>query len=308
MLQPGRHANTADYRYGFQGQEMDDEVKGEGNSINYKFRMHDPRVGRFFAVDPLSPQYPHYSPYSFSGNKVIAFIELEGLEEFSLETHMSMTNGNPALGVTSYVFDWYNDKAKDKVDAAGRGLDNFLHNIAPVRPVTQEEQKLIDEAGGNWEYLKQTPSRLRELPSNIANAAVKYKEVLETGTPEEKIESSVVVLGTIGAVIKGKNPSKVLVKTVKAGFNPKTGIVSWINRIKNIKIEAKLPEGFEKVTIAGSKAEVFKRKGKKEWISPDLDGHKGGVWKKASGKAENLFDKKTRDGTYNEDLSIKVGE
>lgn len=70
------------YRYGFQGQEHDDEVKGEGNSVNYKFRMHDPRIGRFFAVDPLSRSYPWYSPYSFSGNKVIAWGELEGLEEY----------------------------------------------------------------------------------------------------------------------------------------------------------------------------------------------------------------------------------
>jgi hypothetical protein len=43
--------------------------------------MHDPRLGRFFAVDPLIKSYPHYSPYSFSGNKVIAYVELEGLEE-----------------------------------------------------------------------------------------------------------------------------------------------------------------------------------------------------------------------------------
>ncbi|MCB0453735.1 MAG: hypothetical protein KDC94_12805, partial [Aequorivita sp.] len=68
---PGRHANTADYRYGFQGQEMDDEIKGEGNSLNYTFRMHDPRVGRFFAPDPLERSYPYYSPYQFSGNRVI---------------------------------------------------------------------------------------------------------------------------------------------------------------------------------------------------------------------------------------------
>ena len=60
---------------------MDDEVKGEGNSLNYTFRMHDPRVGRFFAVDPLAISYPYYTPYSFSGNKVIAFGEIEGLEE-----------------------------------------------------------------------------------------------------------------------------------------------------------------------------------------------------------------------------------
>ena len=75
------------YRYGFQGQEIDSEIKGEGNSLNYKYRMHDPRVGRFFAVDPLSPQYPHYTPYSFSGNKLIAFRELEGLEEFQAITN-----------------------------------------------------------------------------------------------------------------------------------------------------------------------------------------------------------------------------
>ena len=81
MLLPNRHGSSNEYRYGFQGQEKDDEIKGEGNSLNYTFRMHDPRVGRFFAVDPLSKNYAHYSPYMFSGNKVIAFGELEGLEE-----------------------------------------------------------------------------------------------------------------------------------------------------------------------------------------------------------------------------------
>jgi len=68
------------YSYGFQGQESDDEVKGEGNSVNYKYRMHDPRIGRFFAVDPLFKKYPHNSPYAFSENRVIDGIELEGLE------------------------------------------------------------------------------------------------------------------------------------------------------------------------------------------------------------------------------------
>ena len=80
MLLPNRHANTSDYRYGFQGQELDNEIKGEGNSVNYKFRMHDPRVGRFFAEDPLFSQYPHNSPYAFSENRVLDGIDLEGSE------------------------------------------------------------------------------------------------------------------------------------------------------------------------------------------------------------------------------------
>jgi RHS repeat-associated protein len=81
MLVPNRHGSSTAYRYGFQGQEKDDELKGEGNSLNYTFRMHDPRVGRFFAVDPLTKKYPFYSPYQFSGNRVLDAIELEGLEE-----------------------------------------------------------------------------------------------------------------------------------------------------------------------------------------------------------------------------------
>ncbi len=93
MLLPGRHGEeaSADYRYGFQGQEKDDEVKGKGNSVNYKYRMHDTRIGRFFAVDPLAPKYPHYTPYQFSGNKVIDHVELEGLEEGDPRMN---TNGN----------------------------------------------------------------------------------------------------------------------------------------------------------------------------------------------------------------------
>ena len=81
QLLPNRHGSSDNYRYGFQGQEKDDEVKGEGNSLNYKFRMHDPRVGRFFAVDPLFMEYAYNSPYAFSENTVINAVELEGLEK-----------------------------------------------------------------------------------------------------------------------------------------------------------------------------------------------------------------------------------
>ncbi|MDF3026939.1 MAG: hypothetical protein K0S23_1246 [Fluviicola sp.] len=79
-LLAGRHGNDNTYRYGFQGQERDDEIKGAGNSLNYEYRMHDPRIGRFFAIDPLAGKYPYWTPYAFSGNQVIHTVELEGLE------------------------------------------------------------------------------------------------------------------------------------------------------------------------------------------------------------------------------------
>jgi len=100
------------YRYGFQGQEIDDEVKGGNNSVNYKYRMHDPRVGRFFAIDPLEEEYPYYSPYQFSGNRVIDAIELEGAEpllaaKFLINYTVEATTDNEAVfrGVDQAVYD-----------------------------------------------------------------------------------------------------------------------------------------------------------------------------------------------------------
>lgn len=76
----GRTHQSSDYRYGFNGMEKDDEIKGEGNSVNYKYRMHDPRIGRFFAVDPISYKFPYYSPYHFTSNSPIISVDLEGLQ------------------------------------------------------------------------------------------------------------------------------------------------------------------------------------------------------------------------------------
>ncbi|MCF8374272.1 MAG: hypothetical protein K9H64_21805 [Bacteroidales bacterium] len=96
------------YRFGFQGQEKDDEIKGSGNSINYKYRMHDPRIGRFFAVDPLTKKYPMYSPYHFSSNQPIHANELEGLEssdDLNFESFIHYEITSEFLNAVSSIFD-----------------------------------------------------------------------------------------------------------------------------------------------------------------------------------------------------------
>ncbi|MCV9932943.1 hypothetical protein OIU80_11690 [Flavobacterium sp. LS1R47] len=103
MQVPTRHGNINEYRYGFQGQEKDDDLKGEGNSLNYTFRMHDPRVGRFLSIDPLTRLYPHNSPYAFSENRVIDGMELEGLEYLSFhEARVEFTSGRLQLKLENF--------------------------------------------------------------------------------------------------------------------------------------------------------------------------------------------------------------
>ena len=69
------------HTFGFNGQEKDNEIKGAGNSYDFGERIYDPRVVRFLSVDPLTKEYPWYTPYQFAGNKPIVFIDRDGLEE-----------------------------------------------------------------------------------------------------------------------------------------------------------------------------------------------------------------------------------
>jgi RHS repeat-associated protein len=78
MQMPGRNASTSDYRYGFNGMEQDDEIKGSGNSYDFGARMHDSRLGRWLSLDPLASGYPSYSSYSFAANIPILFIDEGG--------------------------------------------------------------------------------------------------------------------------------------------------------------------------------------------------------------------------------------
>ena len=67
----------------FQEQRFDDDLGL--NWVQFKWRNHDPQIGRFIEMDPLSDKYVYNSTYAFSENKVIAHIELEGLETAPLK-------------------------------------------------------------------------------------------------------------------------------------------------------------------------------------------------------------------------------
>ncbi len=143
----GRTQSPEAYRYSFQGQEHDDEIKGEGNSVNYQYRMHDPRVGRFFVIDKLSFQFPHYSPFSFSGNRLIDAIELEGLEEYIITKTYTKNNYGYRVSLNIVYVKEENRKesspgANDKnrqVDYFVNGTLQSIHNI----PAGSEEIKQI---------------------------------------------------------------------------------------------------------------------------------------------------------------------
>jgi RHS repeat-associated protein len=66
------YTSPVEYRYGFNGQEKDDEIKGSGNHYSFGDYGYDPRIGRRWNIDPKSTKYPWQSPYSaFNLNPII---------------------------------------------------------------------------------------------------------------------------------------------------------------------------------------------------------------------------------------------
>ena len=61
----------------------------------------------------------------------------------------------------------------------------------------------------------------------------------------------------------------------------------------------KIPKGYSKV---GNNGEGDVYYNGKDYISPDKEGHKGGVWKRAKTR-EGLNGEKTRMGTYDANLN-----
>lgn len=85
------------YRYGFNGKEKDDEIKGGGNSVDFGERMYDPRLGRWLTVDKYEAATAGITPYRFGLNNPIKYSDSEGNFEVDEATAAKYPNLKPAL-------------------------------------------------------------------------------------------------------------------------------------------------------------------------------------------------------------------
>lgn len=155
MLLPNRNASTDGYRYGFNGKEKDDELKGIGNSIDFGARMYDPRIGRWFATDKDFQLYPNQSAYSFSLNNPIKWDDDNGkhvkdpdgniivtIDEPNAEYTVSSLDSKTGL-LTSYSF-----SAKKGRILTDKGNEVVVY-IANNDIVTKKIQQVSTDKYGN---------------------------------------------------------------------------------------------------------------------------------------------------------------
>ena len=136
-------------RFGFNGKE-DDGSWGGSLISDYGMRLSAPAIGRFLSVDPLTSDYPWYSPYQFAGNKPIWARDVDGMEEDVMTIDRS-AGGEPAISV---VFDaeaerlagnYIHTVTLQPSGAVEYGSTNDM-SIAAVRAKAERNARLADQA------------------------------------------------------------------------------------------------------------------------------------------------------------------
>jgi len=129
MLVPNRHGSSNSYRYGFNGKEKDDELKGEGNSLDFDARMLDPRVGRWFAIDPLEKRFPSLSTYNYAFNNPTRYVDPTG---------KAPQEGDPGKekGFFGKLVDkfrgWFSSKPKASIEVGNGSMSYYDENEEPT--------------------------------------------------------------------------------------------------------------------------------------------------------------------------------
>ncbi|WP_343791082.1 RHS repeat-associated core domain-containing protein, partial [Wandonia haliotis] len=163
-------------KYGFNGMEKDDEIKGKGNSYDFGARMYDSRVGRWFSRDPLEKKYPHVTPYIFSYNSPILFNDPDGKE--AIITVVSNETGGGTITISADIIMVGKSVTPEKIVKAQELYNTMLKNGS-----------YVDVEGNTWEIVfditvqptDYKPSTVKEFDDYAAKLPTGQNAVLVDG-------------------------------------------------------------------------------------------------------------------------------
>jgi RHS repeat-associated protein len=164
----------------FQDQRFDDDLGL--NWVQFKWRNHDPQIGRFIEIDPLSEKYVYNSTYAFSENKVTGHRELEGLEAWSVNP-VTLADGSTVMSATVS-----NVNAPFSVTQGGV-TTGFFPNADMNRQlggaiVSQGSLLVPTNANGDYNsYSGEGISNFNYMTSNMAATPTQTTNVITNGAP-----------------------------------------------------------------------------------------------------------------------------
>jgi len=263
MMQPGRkYSPGSGYRYGFNGKENDNDVKGDGNQQDYGMRIYDSRLGKFLSVDPLTKEYPWNSTYAFAENDVIRSIDLDGLEKLLVleyydkdkflhhtilsgmrdkETKQAVNmNMKSAQNVKLTTEDLYvirhDSKGKIFFEGPGGKLNNSQKKIISNAPTDQgtEDQNMPENTMQQTEVTTRGRFVKSAYISNVENEFFETSSMLNPGLKDKikDLNPNLKAAPSYWGTGNNTNPVNQINGTLAFGTGATNDFVNLVNKIK----------------------------------------------------------------------------
>jgi hypothetical protein len=187
------------------------------NRVNFGFRSYNPTIGLFDGADLLGDINEAFSPMAFVNGDLVNNIDIDGLYASNSFDGKILGDGGGRLPGAPEE-EKYQGKPKATIVAAEanyaslragmeafkgalRGLGQLAHDLAPIRIADQNDPKTLGES---WQNIKNIPSNLAKLPSQLG-------DIYRTGDIGQKTQATVQFTGAILGMLKGKASANGLV-------------------------------------------------------------------------------------------------
>lgn len=150
------------------------------NTHEWKYRVSDPAIGRFWQIDPLAEGYYYNSTYAFQENKMGMGIELEGLELYKFPVDGS--------GIARAVESGINNITNSVVDA-GKSIGSFFGGISDYLGDGAGGFNFTSKNGGNGDPGKKGGRDVQSVDADGFIQAGGFAKGGKSGAPLNKTES-----------------------------------------------------------------------------------------------------------------------
>ncbi len=200
------------YRFGFNGMEMDADIKGAGNSYTTLHRIYDPSIGRWLSVDPESNEYPDESPFVSMENNPISETDPDGdcpwcvaflkgaVQEYGTQVIMNIAKGK-SLGDALTDVDGGEILKSAVVGGLTLGIGSIVSKGRTTVKIINATDKIVDA------------EKIAVKTNKISNNTQKFSKVEKNLVKaEKKLPPSCFVKGTLILTNNGLKPIEQITK------------------------------------------------------------------------------------------------
>ena len=288
--------------YLFNAKEFDEET----GLYYYGARYYDPRLGAWISCDPLEENHYEISSYCYTGNNPVRYSDPTGEDWRDKVKGFGAAIIDNATGGITNIRSWAGKHVNDPTDF---NVGLTVGDLTSLSIGTWESGTGASMIAGGSTVT--TIGLVAEAPSAGTSTVVVGAGGAISTTGVALAAHGTVMMANAGKNLANKkghinaNSSNSTQKSSQPkGTGKNTVTFTQGKGSKATRIKTSIPDGYRKIKDLSHGNPVYTNG--KNYITPDVDGHNGGIWKMGK-SVKALQNKETRMGTYNANLK-RIGD